>query len=293
MPDTGNADGNAAGRPDPQEDEEGPSDLFRAIGRQVRLLRERAGLTQRELGERLSYGEDLISSLERGRRTPRPEFLDAADELLDAGGMLKATKDDVTRARSRARVRHPAWFRDYARLEREAVEISFFSTLTVPGLLQTEAYARAIFMARQPLLDEESIEARVAARMDRQKILTTWPPPMVSVVFEEAVLRRPIGGWDVQERQLSELLRLGQMRSLTVQVLPLECEGHAGMEGPFILLSPKGRAPLAYMEVQDENRLVSDAEEVRILAARYGSIRGQALTPRESLVLIEKILGDR
>ena len=65
------------------------------------------------------------------------------------------------------------------------------------------------------------------------------------------------------------------------------------MEGPFILLSPKGRAPLAYMEVQDENRLVSDAEEVRILAARYGSIRGQALTPRESLVLIEKILGDR
>lgn len=286
-------EGDGERRPEPGEDEDAPADLFRAVGRQIRLLRERAGLTQRELGEHLAYGEDLISSLERGRRTPQPEFLEAADELLGANGMLKATKDDVARARARARVRHPAWFRDYARLEGEAVEISFFSTLTVPGLLQTEAYARAIFTAYQPLLDEATIERRTAARLSRQEALDGWPPPMVSAVLEEAVLRRPVGGWAVQQAQLKRLLRLGQMRSVTIQVLPLECEGHAGMEGPFILLTPKGRQPVGYMEVQDQNRLVTGAEEVRILAARYGSIRGQALNSTESLALIEKILGDR
>ncbi|WP_406303018.1 helix-turn-helix domain-containing protein [Streptomyces sp. NBC_00885] len=121
-------------RPDPPEDVDGAADLNRAVGKQLKLLRERAGWTQKELGDRLGYSEDLISSLERGRRTPQPELLDAADDLLGAGGLLKATKDDVARAKARARVRHPAWFRDYARLEAEAVEVNFYSTLTVPGL---------------------------------------------------------------------------------------------------------------------------------------------------------------
>lgn len=86
-----------------------------------------SGLTQRELGDRLGCSEDLVSSLERGRRTPQREFLEAADELLDAGGLLRTTIEDVERAEAKARVRHPAWFRDYARLEREAVEINDYN----------------------------------------------------------------------------------------------------------------------------------------------------------------------
>lgn len=285
--DTGNGQ-----RPEPPEDEDGASDLFRTIGRQVRLLRERAGLTQRELGDRLGYGEDLISSLERGRRTPQPEFLAAADELLGAGGLLRAATEDVARAKARARVKHPAWFNDYAQLERKAVEISFFSTLTVPGLLQTEAYARTTFMVRQPLLDEATIEHRVAARLARQEILTHWPAPMVSAVIDESVLRRSMGGDKVRREQLQQLLRLGRLRSTTIQILPMACEDHAALEGPFILLTPKGKQTVAYVEVQSVNRLITDPEEVRILAARYGCVRGQALSPYESLVLIEKMLGD-
>jgi transcriptional regulator with XRE-family HTH domain len=182
-------------RPEPAEDAEASGDLFRAIGKQVKVLRERAGLTQRELGDRLGWGEDLISSLERGRRTTQPDFLRAADELLDAGGVLKAAIDDVEKAKARARVRHPAWFRDYARLESEAVEINDYSSHDIPGLLQTERRARALYEMRKPLLDEETIEQRVAARMARQEILTRWPAPMVTAVIEEAVLRRPLGGW--------------------------------------------------------------------------------------------------
>ncbi|MEU9210018.1 helix-turn-helix transcriptional regulator [Streptomyces sp. NPDC048415] len=281
---------------EPQEayDEgEQATDLSRAIGKQVKLLRERADLTQKELGERLGYSEDLISSLERGRRTPQREFLEAADELLSASGLLKATIEDVEKAKAKARVRHPAWFRDYARLEDSAVEINFFSMVTMPGLLQTEEYTRATFTVRQPLWAEETIEQRVTARLARQEILTRWPPPMVTAVIDEAVLRREIVGRKVQEDQLRHLLSLARLRNIALQVLPLACDENPGVDGPFVLLTPKGKPQVAYLEVQGASHLIADPEEVRILAARYSSIRGQALTPRESLALINDQLGER
>ncbi|TPQ15652.1 helix-turn-helix domain-containing protein [Streptomyces sporangiiformans] len=281
---------------EPQEtyDEgEQAGDLNRAIGKQVKVLRERAGLTQKELGDQLGYSEDLISSLERGRRTPQREFLEAADELLGAGGLLTATVEDVEKAKARGRVRHPAWFRDYARLEASAVEINFFSMVTVPGLLQTENYARVTFTVRQPLWAEETIEQRVSARMARQEILTGWPPPIVTAVIDEAVLRREIGGRKVQQDQLRHLLKVGRLRSTTLQVLPLRCDENPAVDGPFVLLTPKGKPQVAYLEVQGTSHLITDPEEVRILAARYGAIRGQALTPRESLGLMDELLGDR
>ncbi len=267
-------------------------DLMRAVGKQVKLLRERAGLTQRELGDRLGYSEDLVSSLERGRRTPQREFLEAADELLEAGGLLRATIEDVERAKAKARVRHPAWFRDYARLEASAVEINFFSTIAPPGLFQTEALIRTMLQGRQPLLSEETIEQRAASRLARQETLTNWPPPMVTAVIDESVLRRKLGGRKVRQEQLEHLLKLGHLRNIALQVLPLDCEENPGVDGPFVLLTPKGKQQVAYLEVQGVGQLITDPEEVRILAARYGSIRGQALTPRESLALMQKLLGE-
>ncbi|GAA2465156.1 helix-turn-helix transcriptional regulator [Streptomyces macrosporus] len=294
--DTEGTDPRPEPRPDPRSEPADRADetvdLFRAIGKQIKILRERAGLTQKELGDRVGYGLDQISSVERARRTPQPELLDAADDLLNAGGLLKAVKEDVIRAKARARVRHPEWFRDYARLEADAVQVDFFSTLTVPGLLQTEDYARVVFSAYQPLLSEETIEQRVTARLARQEILTCWPAPVVTAVIEESVLRRRLGGTEVLRGQLGHLLSLGRLRSTTIQVLPMESEEHGGLEGPFILLTPKGRQQVGYVEVQGVSRLITEPDQVRILAARYGSIRGQALTPRESLALIEKLLGE-
>ncbi|MGW1103499.1 helix-turn-helix domain-containing protein [Streptomyces sp. NPDC002540] len=272
------------------DDSEEAADLFHVIGSQLRLLRERAGLTQRELGDRLGYSEDLIRSLERGRRTPQPEFLDAADDLLAAGGLLRAAKEQVARAKARARVKHPAWFTDYAKLERQAVEVHEYGSHVVPGLLQTEAHARALFAMRKPLLDEATIEQRMTARLARQELLTRWPAPIVTCIIEESVLRRPIGGAAVHKAQLEQLIDLGQLRSLELQVMPTMREEHAGMGGPFILLTPKGRPQVAYLEVQNISRLLTDPDEVRILAARYGSIRAQAPTPSESLTVIKELL---
>ncbi|BFO19154.1 helix-turn-helix transcriptional regulator [Streptomyces sp. KM77-8] len=268
------------------------ADLFRALGRQIKVARERAGLSQKQLGDRLGYGEETISSVERARRTPQPELLVAVDQLLDCGGLLASAAEDVERAKTRRRVRHPEWFRNYARLEAEAVELHDYSSLAIPGLLQTEAHALVVFGTRQPLLDEATVEQRVAARLDRQQIFDRWPPPFTTFTIEESVLRRPLGGWDVHRKQLEALLKFGRLRSVELQVLPTERKEHPSLGGPFILLTPKGKPQVAYLEVQHVSRLVTDPDEVRILSARYGSIRAQALTPEESLTLIEKMLGD-
>uniref|UniRef100_UPI000ADDB4AB DUF5753 domain-containing protein n=1 Tax=Streptomyces prasinopilosus TaxID=67344 RepID=UPI000ADDB4AB len=177
----------------------------------------------------------------------------------------------------------------YARLEAEAVEVNFYNNHDIPGLFQTERRTRALYEMRKPLLEEETIEQRVASRMDRQGILTQWPPPMVTAVIEEVVLRRPIGGPEVHKEQLNRLLELGRLRTVELQVMPTDRAEHAGMGGPFTLLTPKGKPQVGYTEVQAVARLATDMDEVRILAARYGSIRAQALTPRESLTLIERM----
>ncbi|WP_282699379.1 helix-turn-helix transcriptional regulator [Streptomyces sp. CC219B] len=281
-----------AGAGDPAGSEE-VADLFRAIGRMIKAARERAGLSQRELGRAVGYGEEQISSIERGRRTPQPDFLVTVDELLGCGGLLAPLGEDVERAKARRRVRHPEWFRDYARLERDAVEINFYNNHDVPGLLQTERRTRALYEMRKPLLDEETIEQRVISRMGRQEILTSWPPPMITAVVEETVMRRPLGGREVHREQLEQLLKLGRLRNVELQVMPTDRSEHAGMGGAFVLFTPKGKAQLGYTEAQNSSRLISAPEEVRILAARYGSIRAQALTMRESLTLIENLLGER
>ncbi|MFJ4191099.1 helix-turn-helix domain-containing protein [Kitasatospora sp. NPDC089509] len=269
------------------------SDFFRAIGKQIKLLRERAGMTQRELGERIGYTEPMISAVERGVRTPQPEILIAVDRAVNAGGLLAIQKDDVISARNKARLRHPAWFQGYAVLEVDSIEIHDLSTLDIPGLLQTEAHARAVYAMRQPPLSEDVIEMRVAARMARQEVLTRWPRGMFSWVIDESVLRRPLGGWDVHAAQLRRLLEVGQMRGMVIQVLPLDRTEHAGMGGPFILITPKGQPQHAYIEVQTSSRLIADPDEVRIMNARYNILRAQAHGPEETMALIEKILGER
>ncbi|MGW2519427.1 helix-turn-helix domain-containing protein [Streptomyces sp. NPDC001617] len=271
---------------------EGTTELFSALGKMLKLLRERKGLTQKEFGQLVGYGPDQISAMERGVRTPRPEFLEAADELLDAGGLLKEVIPDVERAMSKSRTRHPEWYRSYAALEAESVELHFYANQGVPGLLQTEDYAQAMFSHRRPLLDDETIERRLADRLDRQQIFDRWPPPMCSYVLEEVVLDRPIGGLTVRRGQLERLLHVGGRRNVAIQVMPTNLEEHPNMGGAFNLLTPKKHPQVAYTEVQGHPRLITDPEEVRKIADRYGIMRAMALPPAESRALIEKKLGD-
>ncbi|MFJ8308903.1 MULTISPECIES: Scr1 family TA system antitoxin-like transcriptional regulator [unclassified Streptomyces] len=283
---------NQEARPERPVESDGTAHLFKALGKQMKVLRERAGLSQRELGAMVSYGEDLISAIERGVRTPQPEFLERVDELLGANGVLMAAVPEVRAALARSRTRHPDWFRDYADAEAKAVALHDYSTQAIPGLLQTEEYARAIFTHRRPLLDEGTIEKRVADRLARQQLFEHWPGPTFSFVLEEAALQRPTGGRGVQANQLRQLLRFGRLRTVELQVMPVDREDHPSQDGSFILLTPKGRQQVAYTEIYGHPRLITDPEEVRVFSDRYGIIRARALTPQESLSLIEKMLGE-
>ncbi|PWI45990.1 helix-turn-helix transcriptional regulator [Streptomyces sp. ICBB 8177] len=266
--------------------DEGTLEVLRTVGKQIKLWRERAGLTQAELGARIGYGEDQVSSVERGRRVPKPEFLEAADDVLGAGGFLKAMTEDIKEAR------YPKKVRDLAKLEAEAVEIGAYSNHNIQGLLQTEDYARALFQMRRPSLPEDMIERQVAARMARKEIFQRWPAPILSFVQEEVTLRRPLGGKMVLRRQLEHILEIGQLRNVEIQVMPTDREDHAGMGGEILLLESANGPKVGHVEGQLFSRAAADRKEVRILELRYGIIRAQALTPRESLAFIEKLLGE-
>ncbi|MFB7248742.1 transcriptional regulator [Streptomyces populi] len=265
---------------------ESETGVIRCFGQQVRLLRTSRGLTRAELGAKLGYSEDMVTSVELGRRIPKPDFIDRADAVLEAGGLLAVMKEEVGRAR------YPAFFRDAAKLEAEAVELYVYANQAVPGLLQTEEYARAVFGVLRPPLDDVVVDERVAARLARQEIFHRKPSPLMSFVIDESVLRRPIGGWNVLRGQLEQVLLVSRIRHVEVQVMPLDREENAGMAGPFTLIETDDGRRIAYVEVQNVSRVHSDREPVRALEAKYGTLRAQALTPRESLAYVEKLLGE-
>ncbi|MEV5985497.1 helix-turn-helix transcriptional regulator [Streptomyces sp. NPDC052051] len=268
-------------------DDEESAAVLRTVGRIIKTYRERKGLTQAEFGTAIGYSEEQVSSVERGRRAPSAAFLEAADRVLEAGGLLIALKKDVEQAR------YPKKVRDLAKLEGEAVEICAYDNSVVNGLLQTEEYLRAVFDARRPAFSEEEVERRVAARLARQSIIDrNQMTPSFSFVHDEATLRRRVGGTMVLRQQLERLLEVGQMRNVEIQVLPMDREDNAGLGGPFHLLRLKEGATVGHNEVQRTSRLVSEPKEVQILELRYGVIRAQALPPRESQAFIEKLLGE-
>ncbi|MGP2442252.1 helix-turn-helix domain-containing protein [Streptomyces sp. JW3] len=267
------------------EDEEAAA-MLQAVGRQVKLWREAAGMTQSELGPAIGYSEEMVSSVERGRRAPKPDFLDNSDVVLNAGGKLSAMKEDVEKAH------YPKKVRDLAKVEAEAVDLGAYEGLQLHGMLQTEEYARALYAMRRPALTEEEIERHVAARMARKSFLDHVPHCMFTFIQDEVTLRRPIGGKLVMRRQLEHLLDVGQMRHVTMQVAPTDQEEHAGMAGSFQVLKLRGGKTVGHSEGQLYSRLITDPREVQKLEMRYGMIRAQALTPRESLAFIKKVLGE-
>ncbi|WP_328223348.1 helix-turn-helix domain-containing protein [Streptomyces sp. NBC_00310] len=267
------------------EDEESAA-VLKAVGRQIKAWREAAGMRQCELGSAIGYGEEMVSSVERGRRAPKPEFLDTADEVLGAGGKLAAMKEDVEKAR------YPKKVRDLKKLEDEAVELGAYASLQIHGLLQTPEYAQAVYELRRPAYTDEEIDRHVAARMARKAVFERAPRPSITFVQEEVALRRPVGGRMVLRRQLEHLLEMDELRHVEIQVMPTDRVDHAGLSGAFRVLKLRDGKTLGYTASHLHGRVICGPREVQILEMRYGMIRAQALSPRESRAFIEKVLGE-
>ncbi|MFE9769836.1 helix-turn-helix domain-containing protein [Streptomyces sp. NPDC005808] len=260
--------------------------VIATVGRQLKLRREASGMRAAEFGESVGYGEDLVYKIEGGKRIPRQEYLDRADEVLGAGGLISATWEDVKR------VRYPKKVRELGQLEAKAVELQLYDPLNIHGLLQTPEYARGLLLMRRPAYTEDEVERFISARVARKAVFERDPVPELSFVLEEWTLRRPLGGRSVLRRQLERLLEAGQLRNVELQVMPMDREEHAGLAGGIEVLkfadgSAVGRSPVVV-----GGRPVSEPKQLRILELRYGIIRAQALTPRESAAFIEQLLGE-
>ncbi|WP_435973479.1 helix-turn-helix domain-containing protein [Streptomyces sp. Qhu_M48] len=262
------------------------SDSLKAFGEVVKAFRKRARLTQEAFAPRVGYSVPTVASIEQGRRLPSADFVERSEELLDAFGVIRGAAKHLARKPGLAK-----WFRQWANLELRAVTLYTYENRLVPGLLQTPAYARTLFEKQLPALGDDEIEANLAARMDRKKLLTERPHTIYSFIVEEHVLRRQTGGPEVMREQIDHILDICVRRNIDIQIMPQTRGHHAGLDGPVQLLETTENKWYAYCEGQRAAHLISDAKEVSILQKRYARMRAQALSAEDSASLLQEMRG--
>ncbi|MET8812323.1 helix-turn-helix transcriptional regulator [Streptomyces sp. NPDC004549] len=270
-----------------EPDDEWGAAVIATVGRQLKLRREAAGMRAAEFGAAIGYGEDLVYKIESGKRIPRREYLDRADELLKANGLISAAWEDVKK------VRYPRKVRELGKLESQAVEIGVYECNIIAGLLQTPEHARALFEAAQPPYSRDDVERMVAARMARQSVFDRNPAPPIHFVLEEAPLRRQVGGTMAWRRQLEHLLEVASLHNVTLQVMRTNTEAHPGLDGRIELLKFEDGSAMGRSDGAFNGRPTLDPKQLRVLELRYGTIRAQALSPGESLAFVEQLLGEK
>lgn len=269
--------------------EPGASDSLRTFGAFVQALREHAGLSREEFGALVGYSKHTVASVEQGRRMPDRDFVERAEPVLGGTGALRRAAPHLSRQAGLA-----SWFRQWARLEATAISLYTYECRVVPGLLQTEAYARAVSLNVPPLPDPEELEQRIAARLARQELLsvTRKPPTAFSFIVEQAVLERWTGGEEVTRELLDHLVGLLERNwNVELQVMPTRRPTHAGLDGPIMLAETPDNRWFAYSEGQKNGRLITVPKEISVLQQRYAKLRSQALTPEDSLGLLKRLRG--
>ncbi|MFF0724671.1 helix-turn-helix domain-containing protein [Streptomyces sp. NPDC004134] len=276
-----------AGGPSGLGSEPESSDSMRTFGAVVQALREHAGLSREQLGEHVRYSKHTVASVEGGRRMPPPDFVERAEPILGDTGVLRRSVPHVVRKPGLAR-----WFRAWAGLEREAISLYTYECRLIPGLLQTEAYGRALFASHLPPLRDEEIEAAWEARSERQHLLRELPNTAFSFILEEHLFLRRTGGTEVAREQIDAVLAIAELRNVEIQVMPLARDAHPGLGGPMQLLETADNQWFAYNEGQESGQLISDPKVVSVLQRRYARMCAQALNPEDSLSLLQRIRGD-
>lgn len=260
--------------------------IWVGYGQLVKLFRERARMTQAELAEAVGYSYEQVASIEQGRRPAKTEFTEAAEEVLEAVGTLRALQEQVDLAKL------PSFFQDFALIETEAVSRFECEPLLIPGLLQTEAYAPALFSQHCPQLSVETIDQHADARLNRQKLLTRTPTVELSFIIGETALTNHVGGSDVMRPQRDHLLHAGAMPNVEIQVMPVNQGFCSALNGAFVYLETLEHRHYGYVESQEVGVVVSEPAKVSAFGLRYGKLRSQALNVTESARLIERLAGE-
>lgn len=255
------------------------------FGAEMRRLREAAQLSQSSVASRLGCTQTQVSRLEGASRTPSKSDAEKLDRLF-----ATADGNAFTRLRQRilAQPGGPIWFQSWVEeIEPTALVLRSWDPLLIPGLLQTESYARHIF-SQEPQTTPEEVEGRVQTRIQRQQTLDRDTPFSLLMLIDAGVLRRKVGGAKVMHEQLGHLLEITQRSTISIQVVSPECL--TGLMGAFMIAElPHGQPDAIHVDSSDEGHVTTDHDSVAAIWKRYETIRLWAYPEHMSLKMIEDV----
>ena len=276
--------------------DQNPTLRGRRLAMELQRRREATGMSREEVARQLEWSTSTVFRIETGRSRPQPGNVRTLLELYgvtgpERDGLIQLTRD----------ARQPGWwhsFRDvlpnpyevYIGLEAGAASLRNFEPMVIPGLLQTEDYARAMFRNGPRELDRDEVERRVEVRVARQEILARDNRPRLWAVIDEAVIRRLVGGTEVMRGQLHHLTDAAQQGKTTIQVVPYQAGAHAGTTGPFVILDfeePTDPA-VVYVETLAGDIYLEERSDVNRYTLAFDRLVAAALHPDDSVRLIEQ-----
>jgi DNA-binding XRE family transcriptional regulator len=283
----------AAGRKD--------RDALALFADELKAHRETQNWTQADLAPKIAYSESLIALVETCRRAPSKDLAKALDRLFATPGFAEESPGFPgaagTFGRLAARLRNlpfPASFRSFTPYEAEAVALHVFEHSLIPGLLQTEGYARAVLSTR-PNTPEEEISNLVAGRVARQNVL--WrqdpPAPILWALIDEGVLYRPVAPAEVIYEQLNHLAEVSRRPNITVQIIPYSAGGHTGLLGACTIADLVGATGIVNLEDIADGRVTDDPATVSQVTLRFNSLRSEALPKGASRDLIARVAEEK
>jgi hypothetical protein len=277
-----------------------PALCRRYLGMELRKLRHTAGLTAGQVAGETTWSPPKVTRMETGASPVEPMDVRILCQLYGADAettsrlenyafVTKTKKDWWQTPEYRPAIR--PGFEAFIGLEATAAQTQEYSSEYVPGLLQTEEYARAIYQPAHPGASTEEIDRRVAVRINRQGVLTRGLDPLkLSVILNEAVLRRVVGSPSVMRNQLTHMAKVARLPTVKLQVVPFGAGVHPGMDGPFIVLrfSDQAMKPIVYLENMVSAGVISKADSVEKYEEAFSDLRAAALGHRASLSLIDE-----
>ncbi|ABP54542.1 hypothetical protein Strop_2091 [Salinispora tropica CNB-440] len=279
----------------------GPTVLRMMLGAQLRRLRESCGVTREGAGWEIRASESKISRMELGRVGFKER--DVAD-LLTLYGITDPQERDallhLARDANSPGWWHrygdvlPSWFQAYLGLEAAAALIRTYELQFVPGLLQTEEYARAVVLLGHSRAEPAEIDRRVTLRMRRQQVLHREDPPQLWAVVDEAALRRPIGGPTVMRQQVSALIEATRLPNVRLQVVPFAAGGHAAAGGAFSILrfGDQELPDVVYIEQLTSALYLDKREDLEFYALAMERLCVEAEPPERTPEILGRILAD-
>ncbi|MEV0593175.1 helix-turn-helix domain-containing protein [Nonomuraea cavernae] len=274
-----------------------PTARLRRLAMELRQLRERTGLSREQVADATDINRATLYRIETAQAKPQVRTLRA---LLDVYGVPTARQDELVAILRLAKEESwlhvtseslPGQYATYIGFESEAKGLLNYESSFVPGLLQTEAYARDVIRASDPELSPNEVENRVVARMTRQA--QHDPSPALWAIIDEAVLRRRVGGPKVMRQQIERLVTDSQQPHVTLQVIPYDVGGHPGMHGSFVILQfAEGVHDVIYIETSAADLFLDSENDLRRYNRIFDRLRAVAASPAKTRDLMTHLLTD-